>query len=719
MSRTEPPKRMTLDYSLKNIPIPPKELYMKKFIEMSEKVMKRMRWRAFYFLKNEEEGDIQEEEEYYGLNTRRCPPQIDELRSFEDDMAKLIGNIKFRKSRDTFQTSLQRDVEGIKGSEDIIVPADKTKNVYRMGKAQYERLLQENITKHYKSAEGDAYDTINKEAQVIANKLDIAGRMDVMARRKSFITLKDHKEHFENSLPCRLINPAKSEMGRVSKQILDGINGRLKRRLDVTLWKNSAAVISWFQSIDMKESCTFTSFDIVEFYPSISEDLLLRAIRFAKGHVEISDEEVNIILHSRKSLLFSKDRVWAKKEGQGLFDVAMGSYDGAEVCELVGIFALSQLPEQYDRRDIGLYRDDGLAVFRGVSGSISERIKKDITRSFHQLGLRITIQTNIRSVNFLDVTFNLRNGKYYPYRKPNDKPLYINRLSNHPPQILRQLTPAISRRLTDISCDAEVFREAAPLYNNALRQSGFKEEVEYAGSRKANDPVVKARKRRITWFNPPYNKNVKTRVGHEFLKLIDNNFPAGSRLHKIFNRNTIKVSYSCMPNMGTIIKRHNARICGAERKDGNQPKRCNCRRPEQCPLDGRCLTTKIVYKATVHTNNTRPPKVYIGSTETSFKQRYSNHLLSFRRERYGNQTELSKYIWSLKREDNNFRVRWEVLRRAPAYSCLSKRCDLCLTEKLMILSADKSTLLNKRSEIISKCRHQNKFCLSNFVGGVT
>ena len=99
-----------------------------------------------------------------------------------------------------------------------------------------------------------------------------------------------------------------------------------------------------------------------------------------------------------------------------MFDVAMGSYDGAEICELVGIFALSQLPERYDRNSIGLYRDDGLAAFRDVSGSVAERIKTDIIKSFHQLGLRITIQTNLRIVNFLDVTFNLINGKYYPYR---------------------------------------------------------------------------------------------------------------------------------------------------------------------------------------------------------------------------------------------------------------------------------------------------------------
>ena len=68
---------------------------MKRLIEMSESVMKRMRWRAFYYLRNDDEGDIHEEDEYYGLKTRRCPPQIEELKSFEEGMERLIGNIQF------------------------------------------------------------------------------------------------------------------------------------------------------------------------------------------------------------------------------------------------------------------------------------------------------------------------------------------------------------------------------------------------------------------------------------------------------------------------------------------------------------------------------------------------------------------------------------------------------------------------------------------------
>ena len=91
-------------------------------------------------------------------------------------------------------------------------------------------------------------------------------------------------------------------------------------------------------------------------------------------------------------------------------------------------------------------------------------------KSFNELSLSITIQANLRIVNFLGLTFNLSSGKYYPYRKPNDKPLYINRLSNHPLSILQQLPVAISRRLTNISHDVDDFRDAAPLYNKASTQ---------------------------------------------------------------------------------------------------------------------------------------------------------------------------------------------------------------------------------------------------------
>ena len=117
-------------------------------------------------------------------------------------------------------------------------------------------------------------------------------------------------------------------------------------------------------------------FDIKDFYPSISESLLKEALRFAKKKVDISETEEETIFHSRKSLLFDKNHVWIKKK-EGLFDVTMGAFDGAEICELIGTFLLSKVSEKYPIEDIGLYRDDGLAIFKNKSGPQNERIKKD------------------------------------------------------------------------------------------------------------------------------------------------------------------------------------------------------------------------------------------------------------------------------------------------------------------------------------------------------
>lgn len=712
----DPPKRVSLGYSLKNIPLPTATSYKKRMIEMVESVIKRMRWRAFFFLRGDgDTADDCENRRKFGLKSRGTPPQIEEMKDFEDDLAKMIERIEFRKCYDSFQNTLRKDVDRIKKSKEVFVPADKTRNLYEMDKAQYKKLLHDNITRHYQSASEEAYEDINMEAGEIAAKLQIADRMETMARKEAFLTLKDHKEHFEAKLPCRLINPAKSEMGIVSKQILDAINQELRRKLCLTVWRNSTEVVGWFKKIMDKEQCTFTCFDIVEFYPSISKDLLEKALDFAKQHTPISDEEINIIYHSRKSLLFDADRAWMKND-TGLFDVTMGSFDGAEVCELVGTFALAQISQVFGEEDVGLYRDDGLAVSRGLSGSEAERAKKDVTKLFKQLGLRITIQTNLKIANFLDVTLNLSNGKYYPYRKPNDQPMYINRQSNHPHSIVKNIPDAVSRRITALSHDRAVFDQAAPLYNDALRRSGFTSNIRFDSNDHQQPPKVRARTRRrkITWFNPPYSKNVKTNVGKKFLSLIDRHFPAGSKLRKIFNRNTIKVSYSCMPNIGSIIKHHNAIVLKLDsaRSPKSQERACNCRKPEHCPLKGDCLANNIVYKAIVSTDDCQ--KEYIGSTEPPFKQRYYNHTTTFRHEHRQNATELSKYVWQLKRRHEEFNIDWVICTRAQAYRNGTKRCNLCLTEKLCLINADRSTTLNKRSELASKCRHENKFYLSNF-----
>ena len=135
-----------------------------------------------------------------------------------------------------------------------------------------------------------------------------------------------------------------------------------------------------------------------------------------------------------------------EKKG-GLFDVTMGAFDGAEVCEAVGNFLLYQLSKNYNKKDIGLYRDDGLAIFKNVSGSKAEKIKKNIQKLFKDNHLNMTIQCNLKIVNYLYVTFNLSNATYQSFCKPNNKIAYVHKESNHPPFILREIPLSIESRL--------------------------------------------------------------------------------------------------------------------------------------------------------------------------------------------------------------------------------------------------------------------------------
>ena len=436
--------------------------------------------------------------------------------------------------------------------------------------------------------------------------------------------------------------------------------------------------------------------------------MLNKAIDHAKQYVRITDEDINTIMHSRKSLLFNNEAAWVKKNGN-VFDVTMGSYDGAEVCELVGLYILFKLRRICDRENIGLYRDDGLAVFKDKSGPELERIKKEIVKSFKELGLRIVIHMNLKIVNFLDITLDLTSSTYSPYRKPNDNPLYISTKSNHPSTIIKHLPAAINKRLSDISSNEAVFNKSTGIYQNALKSSGYQVDLQYS----KQDPSTRQRrnrKRNIIWFNPPFSKSVKSNIGKSFLHLLSQHFPPSHKLHRIFNRNSVKVSYSCMSNMKTVINNHNKKVLNNVTEDITNG--CNCRSKRQCPLDNQCLTSNVIYKASVTCDDVE--KSYIGLTEGPFKTRYLAHKSTFKHRKYEKSTQLSKYIWKLKDRQKDFQIRWSVVKRAYAYRNGSKRCNLCLEEKLCILKSNETQTLNKRSEIISKCRHENKFYLKNF-----
>ena len=141
-------EKVNLGYSTKNIPLPAKKEYLKRFIEKTEQFIRRLRWKAYYFLN----GTESTANESYGFKSRNSPPQISELQPFEEDMAQLIQNIKFNDTKSNFQ--LNGDIKNkIQKPNTLLIPADKTTNFYAMGPSSYDKLIKENVTKTYKKSD--------------------------------------------------------------------------------------------------------------------------------------------------------------------------------------------------------------------------------------------------------------------------------------------------------------------------------------------------------------------------------------------------------------------------------------------------------------------------------------------------------------------------------------------------------------------------------------
>ena len=369
---------------------------------------------------------------------------------------------------------------------------------------------------------------------------------------------------------------------------------------------------------------------------------------------------------------------------------------------------LSQLQPKYGN-NIGLYRDDGLAAFNKTAREI-ENIKKDICKVFKDNNLKVTIDANKKIIDYLDVTLELHTGVYKPYVKPNNAPMYVHSKSNHPPNVIRNIPKGINQRLSEISSSQEIFDRAKMPYQKALNDSGYSYNLHYSPP---STSVKRHRKRNITWFNPPYDISVKTNIGKKFLQLIDRCFPLNHPLRKVCNRNNLKVSYSCMPNVGSIIQGDNKKKlqeCIMENENSSS-KLCNCRKKDQCPLRGKCLEKNVIYQAEVKCD--KQTETYVGLASTDFKARFRNHINSFNDIRKRHNTELSNFIWSLKDSNRNFSTTWKILCKAKPYNTVSKRCNLCIAEKYFIICKPSTASLNKRSELISKCRHQSKYLIGN------
>ena len=176
--------------------------------------------------------------------------------------------------------------------------ADKTSKMYRFTKEEHNKLLRNAVTSKYKKTSTKIKDKINKKGkEILKNKEAIHG-LDINEESNCFFTLKNYKENFQNNPTVRLNNTAKNDIGRINKVILDKINSSLIKQLKVNQWKNKQNVIEWFMKIEEKSKYKFIVFGIKDFYPSIKETVLIRAIHFAEKLVNIV-----IIKHARKSPL--------------------------------------------------------------------------------------------------------------------------------------------------------------------------------------------------------------------------------------------------------------------------------------------------------------------------------------------------------------------------------------------------------------------------------
>ena len=279
-------------------------------------------------------------------------------------------------------------------------------------------------------------------------------------------------------------------------------------KIGTNQWRNTQQVINWFKNLRHKDNRRFIKSDISDFYPSILEDILSRAISYARTIITIEDKVIDTIKLARKALLFGKEGTWVKRGENPLFDVTLGSFDGTEICKIVGIYLLEKLSPLLGKENFRLCRDDGLATVNSCSGPVLDKMRKDIISVFKNEGLSITIETNLIKTDFLDFTFNLLTGKYFPFRKVNNKPLYRNAKSNHPLTIIKELPKMINKRLLQLSCNQEELNKAKPLYEEALLESNYKASLKFEKSQYNTKRNIL---RKVICFNPPFSQNVKAK----------------------------------------------------------------------------------------------------------------------------------------------------------------------------------------------------------------
>ena len=241
--------------------------------------------------------------------------------------------------------------------------------------------------------------------------------------------------------------------------------------------------------------------------------------------------------------------------------------------------------------------------------------------------------------------FSTRQGCQEQFDK---KKIVIVPLHNHPPHIITHIPKIISKDSTN----SHVMSKTSIWWKANMRmyygEVATQKKTNFNSWRKPQAQATKRRRRRSSirgkklFFCPPFTSNMKTDFGRKFLNLVQTHVPKDCTLGKILNIHTIKLSYSCMPNMRALMLRHNDKLLG----DSEPPAAagCNCRK-QPCPMQCNCLIESIVYEAKIHYDD--KTVYYYGSTSNAFKTRWRNHTSSFCLPQKQNDTALASHVWEI------------------------------------------------------------------------
>ena len=229
------PRIFNIPYSIKNIPNYNLFKYRKLLTYRIEDLIERMRWTVHHDKKKKDGTYTEEDNNKYGFRTPLRAPFSKELKAFEDDLIDLISEVETRYVSNPLQDRMRADLEAIRQLEnEVIIQSDKTNNFYIMRVDEYQANRDKELMAGYRKVGSEIIEKIDSDAASLVQRINLDDRIEGIAPQPAFLTIKDHKPDFPNKLSFRVINPAKTNVGKISKEVLDRVNAKLLRLLKTT-----------------------------------------------------------------------------------------------------------------------------------------------------------------------------------------------------------------------------------------------------------------------------------------------------------------------------------------------------------------------------------------------------------------------------------------------------------------------------------------------------